>query len=79
MQVKLTMMVCPERISNVYNYTDVRFILIQYPAGYPVVVLNLANRVYLHQPSVLTSIGSLDLYEDYVLKDSISTESTGQI
>ena len=26
-----------------------------------------------------TSIGSLDLYEDYVLKDSISTESTGQI
>ena len=43
-----------------------------------IVVLNLANRVYLHQPSVLTSIGSLDLYEDYVLKDSIS-ESTGQI
>ena len=91
LQVKLTMMVCPERISNVYNFTDVGFILIQhsgsmseqeecwYPAGYPVVVLNLANRVYLHQPSVLTSIGSLDLYEDYVLKDSISTESTGQI
>ena len=45
----------------------------------PVVVLNLANRVYLHQPSVLTSIGSLDLYEDYVLIDSISTESTGEI
>ena len=44
-----------------------------------IVVLNLANRVYLHQPSVLTSIGSLDLYPDYVLKDSISTESTGQI
>ena len=37
------------------------------------------GRVYLHQPSVLTSIGSLDLYEDYVLIDSISTESTGQI
>ena len=34
---------------------------------------------YLHQPSVLTSIGSLDLYEDYVLIDSISTESTGRI
>ena len=46
---------------------------------YPVVVLNLANRVYLHQPSVLTSIRSLDLYKDYVLKDSISTKSTGQI
>ena len=44
--------------------------------SYPVVV---ANRIYLHQPSVLTSIGSLDLYEDYVLKDSISAESTGQI
>ena len=44
-----------------------------------IVVLNLANRVYLRQPSVLTSIGSLDLYEDYVLKYSISTESTGQI
>ena len=46
-----------------------------------IVVLNLANSVYLqlHQPSVLTSIGSLDLYEDYVLKYSISTESTGQI
>ena len=44
-----------------------------------IVVLNLANRVYLHQPSVFTSIGSLDLYEDYVLKYSISTESTGQI
>ena len=44
-----------------------------------IVVLNLANRVYLCQPSVLTSIGSLDLYEDYVLKYSISTESTGQI
>ena len=43
-----------------------------------IVALNLANRAYLHQPSVLTSIGSLDLYEDYVLKDSIS-ESTGQI
>ena len=41
-----------------------------------IVVLNLANS---HQPSVLTSIGSLDLYEDYVLKYSISTESTGQI
>ena len=25
-----------------------------------IVVLNLANRVYLHQPSVLTSIGSFD-------------------
>ena len=23
LQVKLTMMVCPERISNVYNFTDV--------------------------------------------------------
>ena len=44
-----------------------------------IIVLNLANRVYLHQPSVLTSIGSLDLYEDYVLKYSISTESTDQI
>ena len=33
-----------------------------------IVVLNLANRVYLHQPSVLTSIGSLDLYEDYVFQ-----------
>ena len=44
-----------------------------------IVVLNLANRVYSHQPSVLTSIGSLDLYEDDVLKYSISTESTGQI
>ena len=29
LQVKLTMMVCPERISNVYNFTDVGFILIQ--------------------------------------------------
>ena len=27
----------------------------------------------------LTSIGSLDLYGDYVSKDSISAESTGQI
>ena len=36
--------------------------------SYPVVVLNLANRIYLHQPSVLPSIGSLDLHEDYVLK-----------
>ena len=49
-----------------------RFILIQEARAsrknvgmsYPVVVLNLANRIYLHQPSVLTSIGSLDLYED---------------
>ena len=32
-------------------------------------ILNLAHRVYLHPPSVLTSIGSLDLYEDYLLKD----------
>ena len=30
LQVKLTMMVCPERISNVYNFTDVGFILIQH-------------------------------------------------
>ena len=37
-------------------------------------ILNLAHRIYLHLPSVLTSIGSLDLYEDYLLK-----ESTGQI
>ena len=29
LQVKLTMMVCSERISNVYNFTDVGFILIQ--------------------------------------------------
>ena len=28
--VKLAMMVCPERISNVYNFTDVGFILIQH-------------------------------------------------
>ena len=41
--------------------------------SYPVVVLNLANRIYLHQPFVLTSIGE---YENYVLKDSISAEST---
>ena len=32
-------------------------------------ILNLAHRIYLHPPSVLTSIGSLDLYEDYLLKD----------
>ena len=32
-------------------------------------VLNLAYRIYLHPPSVLTSIGSLDLYEDYLSKD----------
>ena len=31
--------------------------------------LGLAHRIYLHPPSVLTSIGSLDLYEDYLLKD----------
>ena len=30
LQVKLTMMVCPERISNAYNFTDVGFILIQH-------------------------------------------------
>ena len=30
LQVKLTMMVCPKRISNVYNFTDVGFILIQH-------------------------------------------------
>ena len=30
LQVKLTMMVCPERISNVYNFTDVGFILSQH-------------------------------------------------
>ena len=30
LQVKLTMMVCPERISNVYNFTDVGFIVIQH-------------------------------------------------
>ena len=64
-----------------------QFILIQHSGSMswqeerscPVVVLNLANRVHLHQSSVLTSTGSLDSYEDYVLIDSISTESTGQI
>ena len=30
-------------------------------------ILNLAHRIYLHPPSVLTSTGSLDLYEDYGL------------
>ena len=34
-----------------------------------VVVLNLAHRMYLHQPSVSTSIASLDQHEDYLLKD----------
>ena len=52
LQVKLTMMVCPERISNVYNFTDVGFILIQHSGSmsfqeecciHPVVVLNLAE------------------------------------
>ena len=33
------------------------------------ILLNLAHRIYLHPPSVLTSIGCLDLYEDYLLKD----------
>ena len=32
-------------------------------------ILNLAHRIYMHPPSVLTSIGSLDLYEDYLVKD----------
>ena len=54
-----------------------QFILIQHSgsmskkaAGWKNIdILNLAHRIYLLPSSVLTSIGSLDLYEDYLLKD----------
>ena len=48
-----------------------QFILIQEarPGWKNIDILNLAHRIYLHPPSVLISIGSLDLYEDYLLKD----------
>ena len=88
LQVKLTMMVCPERAYEMFTtlqtlvHSDSAFRKHEVEGRTLIssrVVLNLANRIYLHQPSVLTSNGSLDLYEDYVLKDSISAESTGLI
>ena len=42
-------------------------------------ILNLAHRIYLHLPSVLTSIGSLDLYEDYLLKDRAKVFQLNQL
>ena len=78
LQVKLTMMVCPERACEMFTtsqtsvHSDPAFRKHELAGRTWIsscrVVLNLANRIYLHQPSVLTSIGSLDLYEDYVLK-----------
>ena len=89
LQVKLTMMVCPERACEMFTtsqtsvHSDSAFRKHELAGRTWIsscrVVLNLANRIYFYQPSVLTSIGSLDLYEDYVLKDSISAESTGLI
>ena len=89
LQVKLTMMVCPERACEMFTtsqtlvHSDPAFRKHELTGRTWIsscrVVLNLANRIYLHQPSVLTSVGSLDLYEDYILKDSISAESTGLI
>ena len=55
LQVKLTMMVCPERISNVYNFTDVvsfwfsiqeAWASMKNGCWYPVVVLNLAKSIH---------------------------------
>ena len=78
LQVKLTMMVCPERACEMFRtsqtsvHSDPAFRKHEIAGRTWIsscrVVLNLANRIYLHQPSVVTSIGSLDLYEDYVLK-----------
>ena len=89
LQVKLTIMVCPEQASEMFTtsqmsvHSDSAFRKHELAGRTLIsscrVVLNLANRIYLHQPSVLTSIGSLNLYKDYVLKDSISAESTGLI
>ena len=85
LQVKLTMMVCPEHACEMFTtsqtsvHSDSAFRKHELAGRMWIsscrVVLNLANRIYLHQPSVLTSIGSLDLYEDY----SISAEPTGLI
>ena len=87
LQVKLTMMVCPERAYEMFTTSQTS---IHFDSAFR--KLELAGRMLISschpEPGkqnllastiCLTSIGSLDLYEDYVLKDSISAESTGQI
>ena len=68
--------VCPERAYEIFTssqrsvHSNSAFRKHELAASWKNVdILNLAHRIYLHPPSVLTSIGSLDLYEDYLLKD----------
>ena len=67
--------VCPERAYEMFSssqtsvHSNSAFRKHELASRKNIDILNLAHRIYLHPPSVLTSIGSLDLYEDYVLKD----------
>ena len=87
LQVKLTMMVCPEQAYEMFTTSQT---LVHSDSAFR--KHELAGRTLISscrpEPGkqnllasaiCLTSIGSLDLYGDYVLKDSISAESTGQI
>ena len=67
--------VCPERAYEMFTssqtsvHSNLAFRKHELASRKNIDILNLAHRIYLHPPSVLTSIGSLDLYVDYILKD----------
>ena len=66
--------VCPERAYEMFTssqtvHSNSAFRKHEPASRKNIDILNLAHKIYLHPPSVLTSIGSLDLYDDYVLKD----------
>ena len=67
--------VCPERAYEMFTssqtsvHSNSAFRKHELDSRKNIDILNLAHRIYLHPPSVLTSIGSSGLYEDYVLKD----------
>ena len=68
--------VCPERAYEMFTssqrsvHSNSAFRKHELAASWKNIdILNLAHTIYLHPPSVLTSIGSSDLYEYYLLKD----------
>ena len=67
--------VCPERAYEMFTssqrsvHSNSGSMSLQLAGKTLISCLNLAHRIYLHPPSVLTSIERLDLYEDYLLKD----------
>ena len=71
LQVKLTMMVCPERAYEMFTSSQASVhsnSALRKLAGTTLISSccpGPAHRIHLHQPSVLTSMVSINYYEDY--------------